>query len=315
MNEIRKVLISTSSFGTTGDKPLAMLAAAGFEYQLNPYGRKLKPEESADLMQDIDAIIAGTEKMDRRLLADLPRLKVISRVGTGLDGIDLAAAEELGIRVFNTPDAHVEAVAELTLAGILDVFRQMSRAERDIRTGTWRKPMGRLLHGKTVGIIGLGRIGKALVKLLQPFEVTVLAYDLFQDWDFAEAYDVDYRTVEAVLPEADVVSLHLPFNKEHYHFFDGRLLSLMKPEAILVNCARGGLVDEDALLARLQAGELAGAYLDTFEKEPYSGPLTTMENVVLTPHMGSYAAECRLRMETEAVENLLGFFGAYETVE
>lgn len=308
MSEKRKVLISTSSFGKTGDHPLKMLAAAGFEYQLNPYGRKLKPEESAELMQDIDAIIAGTEKMDQALLSNLPRLKVISRVGTGLDSIDLAAANSLGIQVYNTPDAHVEAVAELTLAGILDVFRHVSQAGRDIRAGTWRKPMGRLLHGKTVGIVGLGRIGKALVKLLRPFDVTVLACDPSEDKDFAAAYRVEYRPVEAILPEADVVSLHLSYSEERYHYFDSRLLSLMKPDAILVNCARGGLVDEEALLTHLQAGKLAGAYLDTFEREPYEGPLTEFDNVLLTPHMGSYATECRLRMELEAVENLLKSF-------
>jgi D-3-phosphoglycerate dehydrogenase len=308
MTEKRKLLISTSSFGKLDERPLAMLAAAGFDYQLNPYGRKLTPEESADLMAGIDAIIAGTEKMDRELLSSLPRLKVISRVGTGMDAIDLRAAEELGIKVCNTPDAHVEAVAELTLAGILDVFRHISQAERAVRSGNWRKPMGRLLHGKLVGIIGLGRIGKALVKLLHPFDVTVLAYDLFQDADFARQHNVQYLPIEAILPEADVVSLHLSYSKDSHHFFNERLLNLMKPDAILVNCARGGLVDEDALLAQLQAGKLAGAYLDTFEKEPYDGPLTTAENVLLTPHIGSYAAECRLRMETEAVENLLAHF-------
>jgi D-3-phosphoglycerate dehydrogenase len=308
MTEKRKLLISTSSFGKLDERPLAMLTAAGFDYQLNPYGRKLTLEESADLMIGIDAIIAGTEKMDRELLSGLPRLKVISRVGTGMDAIDLRAAEELGIKVCNTPDAHVEAVAELTLAGILDVFRHISQAERAVRSGNWRKPMGRLLHGKLVGIIGLGRIGKALIKLLHPFDVTVLAYDLFQDADFARQYNVQYLPIEAILPEADVVSLHLSYSKDSYHFFNERLLNLMKPDAILVNCARGGLVDEDALLAQLQAGKLAGAYLDTFEKEPYDGPLTTAENVLLTPHIGSYAAECRLRMETEAVENLLAHF-------
>jgi D-3-phosphoglycerate dehydrogenase len=308
MTEKRKLLISTSSFGKLDERPLAMLTAAGFDYQLNPYGRKLTLEESADLMIGIDAIIAGTEKMDRELLSGLPRLKVISRVGTGMDAIDLRAAEELGIKVCNTPDAHVEAVAELTLAGILDVFRHISQAERAVRSGNWRKPMGRLLHGKLVGIIGLGRIGKALVKLLHPFDVTVLAYDLFQDADFARQHNVQYLPIEAILPEADVVSLHLSYSKDSHHFFNERLLNLMKPDAILVNCARGGLVDEDALLAQLQAGKLAGAYLDTFEKEPYDGPLTTAENVLLTPHIGSYAAECRLRMETEAVENLLAHF-------
>ena len=249
MTNKRKVLISTSSFGKTGQRPLELLTAGGFEYRLNPYGRKLKPEESAELMVDIDAIIAGTEKIDGELLAGLPRLKVISRVGTGLDSIDLKATKELGIMVYNTPDAHVDAVAELTLAGILDLFRHISRAERDIRKGTWRKPMGRLLRGKTVGIIGLGRIGKALVKLLEPFEVTVLAYDVFQDMDFAAHHQVEFLPIEKILPEADVVSLHLSYSKENYHFIDNRLLALMKPEAVLVNCARGGLVDEHALLS------------------------------------------------------------------
>jgi D-3-phosphoglycerate dehydrogenase len=192
MNEKRKVLISTSSFGKTGNGPLAMLEAAGVGYQLNPYGRKLTLAESAELMADVDGIIAGTEKMDRPLLSGLPRLKIISRVGTGMDSIDLEAAEALGIKVVNTPDAHVEAVAELTLGGILDVFRHVSQAGRLMREGTWRKPMGRLLHGKVVGIVGLGRIGKALVKLLHPFDVTILAHDPYEDAEFAEQYGIEY---------------------------------------------------------------------------------------------------------------------------
>ena len=308
MSTQRKVLITTSSFGKTGDRPVEMLVEAGIDYQLNPYGRKLKPEESLSLMSDIDGIIAGTERMDQEMLSQAARLKVISRVGTGLDSIDLAAAKELGIAVFNTPDAHVEAVAELTLAGILDVFRHVSQAGRSIREGSWRKPMGRLLHGKVVAIVGLGRIGKALVRLLHPFDVTLLAYDPFPDTAFADQYGIQYLPLETLLPSADVVTLHLPYSKDNYHLFDDRLLALMKPDSILVNCARGGLVDEAALLTQLQSGKLAGAYLDTFENEPYDGPLTTLENVLLTPHIGSYAAECRLRMETEAVENLLHYF-------
>jgi D-3-phosphoglycerate dehydrogenase len=235
-------------------------------------------------------------------------------VGTGLDSIDLTAAKELGIAVINTPDAHVEAVAELTLAGILDVFRHVSQAGRSIREGSWRKPMGRLLHGKVVAIVGLGRIGKALVRLLHPFDVTLLAYDPFPDEDFAGQFGIQYLSLESLLPLADVVTLHLPYSTDNYHLFDDRLLALMKPDSILVNCARGGLVDEAALFTHLQSGKLAGAYLDTFEKEPYEGPLTTLENIVLTPHIGSYAAECRLRMETEAVENLLRYFQEAESL-
>lgn len=180
-----------------------------------------------------------------------------------------------------------------------------------MREGTWRKPMGRLLHGKVVGIVGLGRIGKALVRLLHPFDVTILAHDPYQDSDFASKYGIRFLDLESLLSESDVVSLHLPYNSERHHLLDERLLGLMKDEAILVNCARGGLVDEDALFNLLKNGKLAGAYLDTFEKEPYQGPLTSIDNVLLTPHIGSYAAECRLRMETEAVENLITYFEQY----
>ncbi|MCI0395258.1 MAG: phosphoglycerate dehydrogenase [Chloroflexi bacterium] len=302
------VFISTSSFGNMDRQPLAMLEAAGIVYRLNPYGRKLKPEESVQLLVGVDGLIAGTELLDRGVLAQAPRLRIVSRCGTGLDSVDLAAAAELGIRVTNTPDAHVDAVAELTLAGILDLLRRVSCADHLVRQGQWVKPMGRLLRGKTVGIVGLGRVGKALVQLLQPFAVTVLAYDPYQDPVFAGQYGVRYIPLEELLGAADVVSLHLSYSRELRHFVDGTRLALMKPEAILVNVARGGLVDEAALAACLQSGRLAGAYLDTFEQEPYQGPLAGLENVVLTPHIGSYAAEARLRMEMEAVENLLRFF-------
>lgn len=286
-------------------RPLQLLAAAGCEVVLNPYGRTLKPEESMQLLADVDGVLAGTEKLSREVLSQAPRLKVISRVGTGMDGIDHAAAAELGIQVRNTPDAHVDAVAELTLAGMLDMLRQVPQAHHRLVQGEWKKPMGRLLRGKTVGIIGLGRTGKALVELLRPFAVTLLAYDPIQDAAFAQAHNIAYLPLAELLAQADIVTLHLSYSADSYHLLNRARLAQMKVGAYVVNCARGGLVDEDALFNLLQSGHLAGAYLDTFEREPYSGPLTTLDNVVLTPHIGSYAAECRIRMEVEAVENLL----------
>lgn len=305
MSEPFKVLTTTSSFGKMDPRPLQMLAAAGVTVALNPHGRKLTPAESMALLGDVDGLIAGTEKLDEAVLQGAPRLKIISRVGTGMDSIDLEAAARRGIRVFNTPDAHVDAVAELTLAGILDMLRRLPQAHARLVQGVWQKPMGQLLRGKTVGIIGLGRTGKALVQLMGPFRVTVLAYDPVKDDAFAAARGVQYRPLAALLAEADIVSLHLSYRAENHYLLNAERLALMRPGAFLVNCARGGLVDETALLAALQAGQLAGAYLDTFEREPYQGPLAGLENVVLTPHIGSYAAECRVRMETEAVQNLL----------
>jgi D-3-phosphoglycerate dehydrogenase len=307
-----KVLISTSSFGRISQRPLEMLSENGLEYQLNPYGRKLTVQESATLCQDIDGLIAGTEVLNREVLLQASRLGVISRCGTGLDNVDLDTAAELGIRVYNTPDAHVDAVAELTIAGILDVMRRVSLADQLVRQGEWRKPMGGLLLGKTVGIIGLGRVGKALVKLLQPFKNHFLAYDPVKDEGFAQAYNVGYCSLNDLLKKSDIVTLHLTYDREAHHLIDRPRLELMKPTAILVNCARGGIIDELALYEHLKKNEASGAYLDTFEQEPYRGPLTKLPNAVLTPHIGSYAKECRTRMEIEAVENLCEFFREQE---
>lgn len=299
------VLTTTSSFGKISPKPLQLLAEAGYTVVQNPYGRTLKPEESMQLLADVDGLIAGTEKLSRDVLDYAPRLKVISRVGTGIDNIDLAEAAERGIQVYNTPDAHVDGVAELTLAGILNLLRQVGKADRHIRQQQWQKPMGQLLHGKTVGIIGLGRTGKRLATLLRPFATPILAYDPVQDAEFAQQQHVTYLPLDELIAAADILTLHLSYSPESRHLLNQARLATIKPGAFVVNCARGGLVDEAALLAALQNGRVAGAYLDTFEQEPYHGPLAQLDNVLLTPHIGSYAAECRVRMEVEAAQNLL----------
>jgi D-3-phosphoglycerate dehydrogenase len=299
------ILISTSSFARYSRGPLDRLEGWGASYRLNAKGRKLTAEEISALLRDIDGLIAGTEPLTREVLEGAPRLKVISRCGTGLDNVDLSAASELGIQVRNTPEAHVDAVAELTLAAILDVLRHVTEADRCIRNGEWRKPMGRLLRGKTVGLIGLGRVGRRLIELLQPSEVALLATDPHEDCEYAAEHRVEYVKLDELLQGADVVSLHLPFCEEIRHLIDEERLSRMRPGAVLVNCARGGIVNEEALAVALEKGLIGGAHVDTFEREPYEGPLTELENVTLTPHIGSYAIEGRVQMEREAVENLI----------
>jgi len=297
------VLISTSSFGRSGRQPLDLLEQSGCTLTLNPHGRTLTSEEARTLLAEADGVIAGTEKLTRDVLAAAPRLKVVSRCGTGLDSVDLAAARDLGIHVFNTPDAHVDGVAELTLAGILDVLRRVSASDRAIRAGEWHKPMGRLLRGKTVGILGLGRVGKALVALLRPFGVTVLAHDPAEDRAFAAANAVGFATLDAVLERSDVIAVHAPGGTGPV--LDAAAIARLRPGAVVVNTARGGLVDEDALADALAAGRLGGAFLDVFGREPYQGRLAELPNTVLTPHIGAYAEECRARMENEAATNLL----------
>jgi len=303
-----KILISTSSFGQTDVRPVEMLNSSGVEYVMNPYGRKLKREETVSLLRDMDGLIAGTEMLDKEILKQFPKLGVISRCGTGTDNIDMNAADEFGIRIFNTPDAHVNAVAELTLAGILDLLRSVSYADRIIRQKGWEKPMGKLLREKTVGIIGMGRVGKALAILLQPFKNTIFTYDVYEDKKFAEQYGICYSTLNDLLMKSDIVTLHMPYHDSFYHFLDRSRLASVKKGAFVVNCGRGGLIDEQALYEFLKEHRIGGAYIDTFEKEPYQGPLIELPNVILTPHIGSYAAECRTAMEIQAVENLLQFF-------
>jgi D-3-phosphoglycerate dehydrogenase len=305
-----RVVVSTSSFGRYDPRPLELLVAAGHEVVTNPHGRRLTPDESRELLARAEGLVAGTEELSREVLDAAPGLRVISRCGVGLDGIDLAAAAERGIEVLRTTEAHVDAVAELTLGGILDVLRKISAADRSVRTGAWgkphfEKPMGRLLRGKTVAIVGLGRTGRRLVELLTPFAVALRAVDPVEDTAFAASHGVTYGSLDSVLEEADVVALHLEASDQTHHLLDTTRISLIKPGAILVNTARGGLIDETALAAALTEGRLGGAFLDVFEREPYSGPLADLDTVVLTPHIGSYAVEGRVAMETAAAENLV----------
>ena len=304
------VLVSTSSFGEHDRRPLELLEQAGFEVRGNPHRRKLTLGESRELLAPefgvpAVGVVAGTETFSRELLAAAPQLQVISRCGVGMDGIDAVAAAEREITVLRTTDAHVEAVAELTLGGMLAVLRHLATVDRKLRAGDWHKVMGRQLAGKTVGIIGLGRTGRRLVELLAPFQVELLAHDPDEDRDFADAHGVTYTPVATVVAAGDILTLHLDYSPSVHHLLDRETIDTMKPGAIVVNTARGGLIDERALAEALRAGRLGGAFLDVFEQEPYSGPLTALDNVLLTAHIGSYALEGRIAMETEAAQNLI----------
>ena len=299
------VAISTSSFGKESRQPLDLLRDAGFEVRANPHGRTLTTDEARAHLDGVVGLVAGTETLTADLLRALPGLKCISRVGVGMDGVDVAACKELGIAVHNTPQAHVDAVAELTLGGLLAALRQIPQSDAAIRAGRFDKPMGRLLRGKTVGLYGFGRVARALALLLGPFGVTILAHDVAKDDAAAQGCGARYATPDELLAQSDVVSLHVPYAKDIHHVIGAAELGRMKKDAVLVNTSRGGLIDEAALVAHLQANPKAAAYLDTFEKEPYAGPLASVPNAVLTTHVGSYAREARVAMEMEAVENLL----------
>jgi len=301
---MKNIFISTSSFDLSNfsETDLNTLRGAGIGIRTNPEGRKLTEAEAIEHLGDhVVGLIAGLEPLNAKVLDSAKHLKAIARVGIGLDTVDLEAARARGIAVFNTPEPPAQAVAELTLGHILGMLRNISRVDRAIRAGEWKGQFGQLLAGKTVGVVGYGRIGRKVAELLAAFGVNVIAHDPLTQ----ETSPVRFVDLPTLLATSDIVTLHVPYTSENHHLIGANELASMKQGAFLVNIARGGLVDETALRASLESNRLGGAALDCFEVEPYSGPLKDLENVVMTAHMGTYATETRGQMEREAATQLV----------
>ncbi len=300
---MQKILITTSSFNL--DTPeVKALQDAGYDVVLNPHKRRLTEAEVKELLtHEIVGMIAGVEPLTRDVIEGAENLRVISRCGIGMDSVDQDAAKERDISVFNTPDAPTRAVAELALGVILDCLRSISLQNRAIRKGEWIRPMGGLLGERTIGFIGFGRIGQKVAHYARSFGAKIIAHDPYA----AEGSTGETALVsmDELLSQADIVSLHIPYSEQNRHLIDGEALAKMKKGAILINTARGGLVDEGALAQALKNGTLSCAAIDVFEEEPYKGPLADIENIVLTAHVGSYAKEAREQQEALAAANLL----------
>jgi D-3-phosphoglycerate dehydrogenase len=306
--EGRRVLITTIPFGEVDRRPLALLEAEGIDYVINPIGRRLRGEELAEMVSDVDVLIAGTEPITAAVMDRAPRLRLISRVGIGLDSVDLQAARARDILVSYTPDAPAPAVAEMTMGLILSLLRSLAQADRGMRGGVWHRFVGRRLSELTVGVVGVGRVGKLVIQHLQGFAPRILANDLVPDPEFGALHQVRWVEKEAIYKEADIITLHLPLTPLTRNLITRRELDMMKPDAVLINTSRGGMVNEHDLAQALKQGRLTGAALDVFGQEPYSGELVTVENCLLTCHMGSMSRDCRIRMELEATEEAIRFF-------
>lgn len=298
-----QIVISTSSFDVENNPHIQHLIQKGMVAVCNPYRRKLSEEEIIELLdQKTVGLIAGVEPLTARVFNSAKNLKVVSRCGTGLDNVDLIAAQQHNVTVFNTPVAPAQAVAELTMGLILAALRQICQTDRLLRNGEWPRLQGQLLAAQTVGIIGLGHIGQRVSRLCQAFEAKVIAHDPYLK---QSPINVRLTTFEQLLSEADIITLHLPYSTNSHHLLDAKAFSSMKPGAVVINAARGGLIDESALNEALNHEQLGAAALDAFEQEPYQGPLIKNNKVILTSHIGSLAREARQRMEIEAAANLL----------
>ncbi|WP_406676971.1 phosphoglycerate dehydrogenase [Moorella sp. ACPs] len=301
-----KVVVTPRSFGATSSRPLDMLREKGYEVVLNSQGRPLKQEELLKLAADADGLLVGIDEVSRQVIEGSPNLKAISKYGVGVDNIDLQAARERGIIVTNTPGVNTEAVADLAVALMLCAARQVVAADHSIRKGEWKKFMGVSLFKKTVGILGTGQIGRAVARRLKGFEADLLLYDIARDEEFAAAIGGRYAGLEEILQEADFVSVHLPLLPATRNLIGEAELRLMKTGAVIVNTARGGIIDETALVKALREKWIRGAALDTFSVEPLANEeLRKLPNVVLTPHIGAYTEEAVLMMGMQAARNLI----------
>jgi phosphoglycerate dehydrogenase-like enzyme len=296
-----KVLVAPATLAGVGGPYLQILLDGGFEPVYPTELRQLTEDELFGYLKDIPAALAGSEPYTRRVLEAHPALRVIARAGVGYDAVDVKAATERGIAVATTPGTNQDSVAEHTFAMILALAKDLINQHEGTRDGKWPRRSNLPLRGKTLGIVGLGRIGKAVAVRGACFGMRLLAFEPMPDAGFAAQYDVTLVPLEQVLAESDYVSLHVPLMEDSREMINRRTLALMKPTAFLVNTARGGLVNEMDLFEVLRSRKIAGAALDVFEQEPpVDNPLLQLDNVVLTPHAAGVDLQSRDDMAAAA---------------
>ncbi len=303
----RIVFVALQQFGEYGPRPLQLLHEAGVTVRRNTVGRRLRREDMVTALQDVDAVLAGVEPYDADILAQLPRLQCISRCGVGTEAIDLEAARRQGICVYTTTEEVVEPVAQLTLAMILALARNLPQHLGDARAGQWVKRSGVLLSEWTIGLIGFGRIGQAVERSLRAFGPRILVADPHRQ-PAEMPSGVELISLDEVLARADLVSLHAAGWPEKGPLLGPREFSMMKPGSRLVNTARGFLVDEVALESALRTGRLSAAALDVFEEEPYTGSLGQLPNVLATPHVATLTRASRAQMEWRCAHHVVRHF-------
>ena len=303
-----KALITTVPFAANNSIPIELMKNANIEFTINPFDRKLSENDLLSMVSDIDIIIAGTEPITSRVIEKAKKLKLISRVGVGLDSVDLLTARKNNVTVAYTPDAPAPAVAELTIGLMLNLLRSVHISNQKMHNGNWDRIFGRRLAEVTIGIIGVGRIGTRVLNRTKGFGTPrILLNDIMPNRQLDRQFKLDWVTKDTIYKEADIISLHLPLTNLTHNMIKEDHLRMMKKNAIIINTSRGGIINENDLYSVMQSGHLLGSAIDVFEKEPYAGPLKEINRCILTSHMGSMSEDCRERMEIEAVENAIRY--------
>jgi D-3-phosphoglycerate dehydrogenase len=284
-----RVLITATSFSTLTPEPEDRLRAEGYEVIHNPYGRPMAAEELRPLLRNVDAVAAGVDQFHPPAFDEADRLRVLARHGAGLDGVDIAECTRRGVVVANVPGANAEAVADMAMALMLAVARHVPGGDSSTKAGRWENTYGRDMFEATLGLLGLGRIGKGVARRGRGFSMRVLAYDPYFDEGFAAGHGIERAdSIEQVMREADFVSVHMPLMPETRGCINAERIALMKPTAILVNTARGAIVNEGALADALEAGRIFGAGLDVYAAEPPTNSrLLKCPRTVTMPHVSS----------------------------
>lgn len=306
---MKKIIVTTYPFDE--DNPLFDdLRKMGYRIIFNLYKRKMTPSEIGMLMEieNPDIIVAGTEKYDKDLLDVCTNLKMISRVGIGMDSIDQSETEKRGIYVSNTPDGPTNAVAEYTIGQMINCLRGIERVGYSLKhKNGWERYIGKSIKGSNVGIIGYGRIGRSVAEKIRSFNPNkIYIHDPYiGDSDIEN--DLVISTKKDILKKCDIISLHVPGGEENRNYISQDDFSIMKKDSILVNASRGGVVNEDDLYVWLSHNPECSAAMDVFDKEPYDGNLKSLDNISLTSHIGSYTKGARIEMENQSIKNVIEY--------
>ncbi len=305
-----KVWSMSPTYGYFAKEGLDYLQSRGYQVDMIPQKAILSEDEISETLKRYDAVIGGGMRISANSLKEADGLKIITQPGVGVDHIDVAAATAKGIPVTNTPGANRYSVMELTFGLFISLARQIPYGQQAVRQGQWPKVMGGLLRDKTLGIIGMGTIGKTIAKMGLAFGMKVVGYDIYPDEDFAEKNNIKYLELEEILKQSDFISLHVFLSDQTKNLIGMKQIEMMKPTAFLVNMARGGVVNEDDLYKAMSEKMIAGAALDVLSQEPPRAEvaLSRLDNVIVTPHMGGYALEVSRDCGLICSRNIHAFF-------